>query len=280
MFKEALTSLQASTATSDASVCRSGAAWLRSSHCSKRNGAVFSSLTVFLQSLLKSVFTIWSYYLCVANAWIFHKKLNAIFPTSSWLQMAIKFSVDPLGCFSPCYQSSWDPLAAFAFPFLNFVVVPFKPPKDCLWNCPIIIFICLLSLNFSPAVFLSSGAIFCFIFRQPWFCLANAVGTVGAWQGFCRERGPLQMGCGQAAVARGISSTHVPKTSTQTEGLARQSQVFLVKRGMLCVTAHVLGWFYTQVLWEQWNFQIASPVSWLKLFQQRNSSFKVILHHR
>lgn len=93
MFKEALTSLQASITTSDPSVCSPGPAWLRWTHCSKRNSAVSSSLTVFLQSLLKSVYTVWSYCLCVANAWIFHKKLNTIFPTSSWLQMVIKFSV-------------------------------------------------------------------------------------------------------------------------------------------------------------------------------------------
>lgn len=93
MFKEALTSLQASIATSDISVCSSGAAWLRSTHCSKRSSAVSSSLAVFLQSLLKSVFTVWSCCLCVANASVFHEKLNTVSPTSSWLQMVIKFSV-------------------------------------------------------------------------------------------------------------------------------------------------------------------------------------------
>lgn len=246
----------------------------------KRSGAVSSSLTVFLQSLLKSVSTAWSYCLCVANTWIFHKKLNTIFPTSSWLQRVIKFSV-----LIPCdisllvirvAETLWLPLL---FPSWTLSCFLLNHPKT-VWNCPIIIFMCLPSLNFSSTVFLSFGAIFCFVFCQLWFCLANDLGTIAVLQGFSRERGPLQMACGQAAVARGISSTCVPKTSTQTEGLVRQTQVFLVKWGMLCVTAHVQGWFYIQVFCEQWNFPIVSPVSWLKPFQQRNSSLRFVFYHR
>lgn len=80
----------------------------------------------------------------------------------------------------------------------------------------------------------------------------------------------------------GGSAQHVSLKPTPIWKVWRgRARYFLCKWGMLCVTTHTCqGWFYTQALCKQWNFQIVSPVSWLKQFQQKISSLKVILYHK
>lgn len=116
---------------------------------------------------------------------IFHEKLTPSFPPHPGSKRLLNSACwSPVTFLSLLSENSWDPLAASAFPFLSFVLLLFKPPKVCLQNCLVIIFICSLRLNFLAALSLSAEVISCSVFCQLWFLLGL--------QGLCRERRALQ----------------------------------------------------------------------------------------